>query len=159
VSLYDWLLFLHVLSAFSLVAGLVLYTYVIVAARRADRPAAAARSLRLLRVGDPLWAVGAGGTLALGIWLAIDVDGYELWDGWIIAALVLWLAAGGTGDRMAKHYGPTRERAVALVAEGRDELTPELREMLRSPRGLTLHALTVGLILLLLLDMIWKPGA
>ena len=159
MSLYDWLLFLHVLSAFFLVAGLVLYTYAIVTVRSADRPAAAARSLRLMRVGDPLWAIGAGGTLALGIWLAIDVDGYELWDGWIIAALVLWAAAGGAGDRMAKHYGPTRERAVALAAEGRDELTPELREMLRSPRALALHALTVALVFLLLLDMIWKPGA
>ena len=159
MSLYDWLLFLHVLSAFSLVAGLVLNTYGIVASRKADRPAAAARSLRLLRVGDLLWAIGAGGTLALGIWLAIDVDGYELWDGWIIAALVLWAAAGGVAERVTKPYRSTRERAVALAAEGRDELTPELREMLRSPRALALHALTVVLVLLLLLDMIWKPGA
>ena len=159
MSLYDWLLFLHVLSAFSLVVALVLYTYGIATALRADRPADAAGSLRLLRVGDPLWAIGAGGTLIFGIWLAIDVDGYQLWDGWIIAALVLWIGAGAVAERSAKHYAQARERAAALLADGREEPSSELRETLRASKGLALHALASVLVLLLLVDMIWKPGA
>ena len=47
---------------------------------------------------------------------------------------------------------------MALVAEGRDELTPGSGDASLAER-LALHALTVGLVLLLLLDMIWKPGA
>ena len=159
MSLYDWLLFLHVLAAFLLVAAVVLSTYVIVASRSADRPGDVARSLGLLRAWDVLWGIGAAGTLVFGIWLAIEVDGYEVWDGWIIAALVLWAAGGAAGDRMAKHYARARVRATELVSEGRHEPSGELREILRSPRGLALHALTVGLILLLILDMVWKPGA
>jgi hypothetical protein len=38
-------------------------------------------------------------TLGFGIWLAISLDAYHPWDGWIIAAIVLWAVAGGTGAR------------------------------------------------------------
>jgi uncharacterized membrane protein len=159
MSRYDWLLFLHVLSAFLFVAAVVHATYVITWSRRSEQPADVARSLRILRYGDPVGAVGAIGTLALGIWLAVDVEGYELWDGWIIAAFVLWLASGATADRSARHYARTRERADALLAEGKTEPTSDLTGMLRSSKALVLQALTVVLVLVLLLDMIWKPGA
>ena len=40
--------------------------------------------------------------LLLGIWLALEVDSYELWDGWIIAAIVLWLIASAAGGRLSR---------------------------------------------------------
>jgi hypothetical protein len=52
VSLYETLLFLHDLSAFSLVAAVVLSTYLIVAATGSDRAAEVLWTLRLMRVGD-----------------------------------------------------------------------------------------------------------
>ena len=159
MSLYETLLFLHVLAAFALVAAVVLYTCVIVASLDADRPGEVARTLRLVPVGDALSGLGMVGTLAFGIALAIEVDGYELWDGWIIAALVLWFAAGGTGDRSSRHYRRARQRAVALAAEGPDEPSAELAALLRSPTALAVHGLLVVLLLLLLVVMIWKPGA
>jgi uncharacterized membrane protein len=159
VSLYETLLFLHVLAAFFLVAAVVLYTYLIAASLGANRPADVARTLGLVRVGDALSGVGMLGTLAFGIALAIQVDGYELWNGWIIAALVLWLAAGGTGDRSSRHYIRVRRRAEALLAEGRDGPSSELAELVRDPRALAVHGLLVLFLLLLLIDMIWKPGA
>ena len=119
MSLYDWLLFLHVLAAFAFVAGIVLFTAIVIVVRRADGPAEAARTLSLIPIAEIVSGLGAVGTLALGIWLAIDVDGYELWDGWIIAALVLWVVSGELGDRVGKHYKKARGRANALLAEGR----------------------------------------
>jgi uncharacterized membrane protein len=159
VSLYDWLLFLHVLAAFSLVAGVVLQTYMLVSGRRSDRPAEVVTRSRVVRVGDVLWAIGAGGTLVFGIWLALEVDGYQIWDAWIVAALVLWVVVGAIGERVARHYNDARDLAKRLVSEGRDEPSSELGAILRSPRGLILHGLALAGMLLILLDMIWKPGA
>ncbi len=104
MSLYEWLLFLHVLAAFLLVAGLVAYGALVLgnggdAARRALAPPALA-----------LWNVGGLGVLVFGVWLALEVDGYELWDGWIIAAIVLWLIASGAGGRLAARRARGRSR-------------------------------------------------
>jgi len=132
VSRYEWLLFLHVLSAFALVASLTLYTVLIASMWSKDVPGDVVRVFRLQRVGDVLIGVGSIGVLVFGIWLAIDVDGYALWDGWILAAIVLWAIATELGRR-------ARDVAVANFA--------------------TLHWLRTLVVVLLLADMVWKPGA
>ena len=112
MSLYEWLLFLHVLAAFLLVAGLAAYGVLVLgsggeATRRAlDAPAMA------------LWNVGGLGVLVLGIWLALHVDGYELWDAWIVAAIVLWLIASGAGGRLSRRRARGRPRPGARAARG-----------------------------------------
>jgi uncharacterized membrane protein len=159
MSRYDWLLFLHVLAAFSLVTALVLVTFLIVGGRRLALPSEIARMFRVSRAGDILFGVGSIGTIVLGILLAIDVDQYQVWDGWIIAAIVLWAVAMETGRRTGRFYNAARDRARALVAEGRDVPNPELNATLRSSTGLLLHLATFALVILLLVDMIYKPGA
>ena len=91
MELYDWLLALHVLSAFAWIAALVVFSVVVVAGRRLSVPSDVARMFQVSRAGNVLIAVGMIGTIAFGIWLALDE--YEIWDGWIIAALVLWVVA------------------------------------------------------------------
>ena len=157
MGLYDWLLALHVLSAFAWIAALVVYTVVVVAGRRLTVPSNVLRLFRVSRVGDALIAIGMIGTIIFGVWLAFDK--YEIWDGWIIAALVLWLVAGAVGGRIGKIYNVARDRARELVAEGRDVSNPELNAMLRSQRGLVLHLLMIVVVLALLVVMIYKPGA
>jgi uncharacterized membrane protein len=159
VSRYDWLLFLHVFSAFALVAALTLYTVLIVSVWNKDVPGDVARLFSLQRVGDVLVGVGSIGVLVFGIWLAIDVKGYELWDGWIIAALVLWFVMGALGSRTGKIYNAVRDRARALVREGDNAPSAELRTLVQNRQGLWLHAASVLVVLLLLIDMIFKPGA
>jgi uncharacterized membrane protein len=159
VSRYDWILFLHVLSAFALVAAVVVYSFLIAGSRNVSVPSDAVRVFRVSRMAGVLSGIGSVGVLVFGIWLAIDGDGYELWDGWILAALVLWVVFGAVGNRTEKAYNVARDRARALAAEGRDEPSPELNAVIRTPTGLTLHLVSVGLILLFLVDMIFKPGA
>jgi len=159
VSRYDWLLFLHVLAAFSLVAAEILITLLIVGGWKLELPSEIARMFRLSRAGDVLFGVGSIGTILIGIWLAIDLDEYQLWDGWVIAALVLWAVLMGVGGRTARFYYAGRDRARTLVAQGRDVPSPEVTAVLRSPKGLALHVGTVVLVLLLFIDMIYKPGA
>ncbi len=159
MGLGDWLLALHVLSAFAWIAALVVYTVVIVAGRRLTVPSDVVRLFWVSRAGDALIAVGMVGTLVFGVWLAIDLDAYHPWDGWIIAALILWFVAGGIGGRVGKIYEGTRERAKTLVREGNDAPSPELNAMLRSQLGATLHGLMVLVTLVFLVVMIYKPGA
>ncbi len=157
MELYDWLLALHVLSAVAWIAALVVYTAAIVAGWGQTVPSDVVRIFRVTRVGDALIAIGMLGTIIFGIWLAIDE--YEIWDGWIIAALVLWLAAAAVGGRVGAVYNGVRDRAKALLDEGRDAPSPELNAMLRSQRGLVFQGLMILLVLALLVVMIYKPGA
>ncbi len=115
----DALLFLHVLAAFLLMATAVMLSGVAL-----GTPAPA----RTVTVANVLWDVGGLGTLVLGIYLAIDIDEYEIFDAWIIGAIVLWAILYELGRR------------------ARAELLPW-------------HWLRTAVVVLLLVDMIWKPGA
>ena len=159
MTLHDWLLFLHVLSAFALVGAEVLFTFLIIWLWRTDLPAEIARVSGLSRIGSVLIAVGAMGTLIFGVILAFEADSYAIWDPWIIAALLLWMGTMEVGRRAGMAYDKTGAEARKLVGEGRTEPNPVLGAMFRSSNALALHLTSGGLVLLLLLDMIFKPGA
>jgi hypothetical protein len=139
---YDWLLFLHVLAAFLLAVTAVTYSAVAFGA-----PA----SGRTLFVADRCWDVGGLGTLILGVWLALYLDEYEIWDGWIIGAIVLWLVATGLGDSVrrqragAEPGGPAAGGATTAVT--------------LDSRIALMHWLRTLAVLGLLVLMVWKPGA
>jgi uncharacterized membrane protein len=133
MSLYEWLLLLHVLAAFALVAGVASYGVMVFgatdAARRALAPPAVA-----------LWNAGALGVLVFGVWLALEVDGYEVWDGWIVTAIVLWLIASAAGGRLARAL----REGIARSEAGRARVLVAVMSLATAA---------------LLLDMIVKPGA
>ena len=135
MSRYDWLLFLHVLSAFALVASVVVFTTLLATGPRPEL-------LRLSWIGSRLWDLGGLGTLVFGVWLALDLDNYDLLDGWIVAALVLWFIAAGAGARVNLAYRSVREEGAPLAANAR-----------------TLQVVLIVGTLALLVDMIFKPGA
>jgi len=134
MSLYDWLLFLHLLAAFSLVAGLVAYGVI------SYGSGVAPVSRALAPTASALWNAGGLGTIVFGVWLALNVDGYELWDAWIIIAIVLWVVGSGAGGRLG-----------VAVRDG----TPG--QAIAGSRGMV--AVMAIATLLLLLDMIFKPWA
>jgi hypothetical protein len=68
---YDWLLFFHLLAAFLLAVTAVTYSAVALGAVAGGRT---------LFVADRCWDVGGLGTLILGVWLALYLDQYEIWD-------------------------------------------------------------------------------
>jgi hypothetical protein len=159
VSKHDWLLFLHVLSAFALVGAEVFFTFLILWLWRTDLPGDIARVSGLSKLGSVLVGIGAGGTLVFGVILAFEADSYAIWDIWIIAALVLWAAFGAVGQRTGQAYDAAGAKARQLVSEGRLEANTELGAMFRSSRALTLHLVSLGIVVLFLLDMIFKPWA
>jgi hypothetical protein len=159
VSFDDWILALHVLSAFSLVAGLILFWVLVVVVRRIDTPEGTLRLGPLGVVGNVATGIGMGGTIILGIWLAFSVGGYNIWDGWIVAAIILWLIGAELGRRTGAAYLEGVKKAQELDAAGQTGSSTELLAVNRTSTGLLLQTLTSLVILLILIDMIWKPGA
>jgi hypothetical protein len=159
VSFDDWMLALHVLSAFAVVAGLILFWVVIVAARRTDTPEGTLRMGAFTKVADAAIGIGMGGTILLGIWLAFSVGGYDIWDPWIVAAIALWLIAAELGRRTGAAYGPGVRKAQQLQTAGQTGPSAELLALNRTSNGLLLQTLSTLVVLLIIVDMVWKPGA
>jgi hypothetical protein len=131
--MYDTLLFLHVLGAFLLVAMLGLYW----AMYLAGTPSWMAP---LGNLAFPLWGLGSIAVLVFGIWLSFDVSVYNPWDGWILIAIVLWLVQGAFGSKLSQAY---KKMAVGVGERP----------------ALSAHLIASGAVVLLLIDMVWKPGA
>ena len=155
----DWILALHVLSAFSLVAGLVLFWALIVVGRRIDTPADTLALSPVAKVGSATVGVGMVGTIVFGVWLAFSVGNYDIWDGWIIAAIVLWFIGSGLGRQTGKEFLAAPMKAAELQSAGQTGSNQELLALNRTSRGVLLQTLTSLVVLLILIDMIWKPGA
>jgi Predicted integral membrane protein (DUF2269) len=159
VTLDDWLVALHVLSAFAYIGGIVVFWVLIVAVRKTDTPAGTIRMEPIVKVGNLAVGVGAVGTLLLGIWLAFKLDSYAIWDAWIIAALVLWAISGALGQRTGVAYMQGMNKAKELESAGAAGANSELLALNRTSNGVVLHSVVSVAALLLVLDMIFKPWA
>jgi hypothetical protein len=131
--MYDTLLFLHVLGAFLLVVTLGAFWAMYLAGTPAW-------ITPLGTLAFPRWGLGSVAVLVFGIWLSFDVSVYNVYDGWIVAAIVLWLVQGAFGSKLSQGY---KKMAVGVGERP----------------ALSAHLIASGAVLLLLIDMIWKPGA
>jgi hypothetical protein len=136
-ALYHTLLFLHILSAVMLVATAVIFTAL---------GLGIAMTPRTLSLANLLWAVGGLGVIVFGLWLAINLSQYHPWDGWVIAAIVLWALATETGRRAQAGFVGSPPSAEGFVGD---------------PVGnaMTMHWVRTVLVLALLVVMIYRPGA
>jgi hypothetical protein len=132
--MYHALLFFHLLSAFFLASAIVMYSAFLLGSP-------VNRTTRL--VAEILWGVGGLGTLVLGIWLALNRPQYEIYDGWIIAAIVIWFLATGSGAQASRGVQPTGDDS-AVVVDRRTQIA---------------HWMRVFWFTLLLVVMVWKPWA
>src|SRR5262249_28431229 len=153
------MLSLHVLSAFAWVAGVVVFWVLIAAVRRVDTAEGTIRMQPIVRIGNAVVAIGMGGTIVLGIVLALTLSGYRIWDGWIIAAIVLWVVSAPLGQRTGAAYMEGANKARELQTAGQTGPNAELLALNRTSRGVVFQLLWSVVVLLILADMIWKPGA
>lgn len=137
MSLYETLLFFHVLGAFALVAGTTAMAPFAFGWGLAALERVGAAQLAML--GSILSGVGAVLTLVLGLWLVGEAD-YSFFRFWILGALVLWAVAGYANGQIG---GVARE-----VKNGQD-----------AGRNVkTLWIVDIAGATLLLALMVWKPG-
>ena len=133
-AVYDWLLFLHVLSAMTVFITVAVFSAFAFGATSDGR---------VLKVGNVAWDVSGAGLLIFGIWLALYVEGYSLLDGWILGALVLFAIVTELGRRAKVGY-PVQEVTTTVTPAGNAAMWHWLR--------------TIGILVILFL-MIYKPGA
>lgn len=133
VAVYDTLLALHLISA-----AISFITVVMFSAWAVGAPITRGG----FALSDAAWNLSGAGLLIFGVWLALYVDGYELWDGWILAAFALFAAVSVFGAQ-------ARTQVLGqLDAEAATEGQVTVWHWLR----------TLALVGILVL-MVWKPGA
>jgi hypothetical protein len=155
----DWIFSIHLLFAATLVGSLVMSWIVVVSMRTADTPAATLNLHRVAVVANWANSVGLVGVITFGIWLAVLRIEFHPWDGWVIGAIVLWSLATIALLRSFVEYAKPVEKARALVASGQSGSSRELTALNRTSTGLFLRVLASAAIVLIVVDMIWKPGA
>ena len=159
MSFEDWIFSLHLLMAATLVGSLVMSWIVIVALRSAGTPEATLNLHRVAMVGTAATWVGLVGAITFGIWLAILRDAFQVWDGWVIAALILWAIATVALQRSFTEYAKPVKQARALERGAQSDERVDFIALNRTSAGLLLRALASLAVVLIVVDMIWKPGA
>ena len=118
---YDTLLFLHLLGAF-----VTAVTIGVFCAWGFGAPVQKGG----FALADWAWNISGALLIVFGIWLALYVDGYEIWDGWILGALVLFGAAAAFG---------AQARQGVLEVIGDDEGPPPRSPARALPSELAAH--------------------
>jgi uncharacterized membrane protein len=152
VSYYEFLLFGHLLFVAAWVGGDLMLQMFYLRARAAGPE----QSVRF--AGDAEW-VGlrllnptALLVLLFGILLVIEVEAYEFSQFWITAGLLMFLASAIAG---AGFLGPEAGRIAKLAAE-RGAEDPEVQHRIK--RVLMVSRIELALLVLVVLDMVVKPG-
>ncbi len=160
MSFDEWVLALHVLSAFAYISGVVLFWVLIVAVRRADSPEETIRLEPVVKVGNAAIGIGAGGTILLRDLARVLVRGLRHLGRLDHRGA---RALGGRGRarlayRRRVHAGH-EQGAGSSRRPARRGPNAELLALNRTQSGVLLHALASVVVLLIVVDMIWKPGA
>jgi uncharacterized membrane protein len=150
-SLYDWLLFVHVVAAMVWVGGLVALSVLSAHVLRGADPDAISRFVASLRVLGPLaLAPATVALLGFGIWLVIESDAWDFGQRWILFAFGLFAAAFLVGAAFQSRSALLAQRAAANGDHGE-----AIRQLARWSWGMRLIVL---LLVVATWDMVFKPG-
>lgn len=155
VTTYTVVLFLHLVGALLLGAGVAIAGVCFEAARRASAPAQVALLLGLTRIGVAL--VGAGGILAgvCGLWL-VHLGHWGYGTGWVRDAIVLYVIALIIGGLAGQRPKRARLHATRLAAEGADS-DAALRALLDDPVSRVANYVSLLLLVAIVALMAFKP--
>jgi uncharacterized membrane protein len=150
-TLYDWLLFGHIVAAMVWVGGGVVLAALAVATLRGGDAQAVARFVASLRViGPAVLAPATVTVLGLGIWLVLDNAAWDFGQAWVQVALALIAAAIVVGAAYQSRTAINAQRAI-----DRDDHPEARRQLTRWTRG---YVLVVALLIAAAWDMVFKPG-
>ena len=151
----DVALFFHILGALAFASGIVVAGVGFEAARRRGQPAEVALLLGLTRIGVLLVVSGGVMLLGFGLWL-VHLGDFGYGDGWIDAALVLFVAAMALGAVGGQRPKQARLLASRLGAEGHP-VSAELRALLDDRLSRAANYLAAGIAVAILVLMVFKP--
>ena len=150
MTLYDWLLLGHVLSAMVWVGGGLMLVFV---ARRAqaaaDQRAIVDFGQSLSYLGPRVLAPSVAGVVVFGVWMVLDSAAWDFSQAWILIAIGLFVVAFLVGAVYLSRV------ALALVrSRGADAGVS--RALL--DRWLLGYAVVLLVLVLIVADMVFKPG-
>ena len=153
MTLYDFLLFVHLGAAITwLGGGVATQFFAMRAIASGDSKRIAAFALDIKWIGDRVLAIASILTLIAGIALVWESEAWGFGDDWIVIALALFAFTflAGVG-----FFGPESGRISALVErEGAD--SPAAQARIR--RILVLSRIDLVLLFLIVFDMTVKPS-
>jgi uncharacterized membrane protein len=149
------LLGVHVVFAIVFLVGIAAAAVLNVQALRAARPSQVARAFRRVRPVALVVTIALLVQLATGLVL-VRHKHYSYGDAWIVASIVLWIAANALGGIGGNRDRETRAVAERLESEG-DRPSEELRARVRDRTSLALSygAGFAGIAILIL--MLTRP--
>lgn len=155
--LYYLVLCLHVLSAFTLVAGTVLAGVGFEAARRQTGSAGIALLLGMTRIGALLVMAGSLGAGGFGLWL-VGLAHWGYGTAWVDAAIALLVTVAVVGALAGQPAKRARKLARSLAA---DDQPPDgrLRCLLDDRTAFVLNYAAVVILVAIIVDMLVKPGS
>jgi uncharacterized membrane protein len=151
----DVVLYLHLLGVLTFVGGIAVAGVPFEAARRSEDPAEIALLLGVTRWGVVLVGLGGLLLLACGLWL-VELADVGFGTGWVLAAIVLFLAAVALGALGGQTPKQARKLATRL-AERNEPAGSELRALLDDPRSRAANYASSALILVVLALMVFQP--
>jgi uncharacterized membrane protein len=149
-TLYEWLLFLHIVAAMVWVGGLVALNVLVAVVLRGGGADEVARFVAALRVVGPATLAPAMlGVLGFGVWLVLDSDAWSFGQTWVWLALLLFGVAFVVGAAFQSRSALGAQHAVE---EG--DTTEAVRRLRRWTWGM--RAILV-VLLVVAWDMVFKP--
>jgi uncharacterized membrane protein len=150
-TLYEWLVFVHIVAAMAWVGGLATLMALGAQAVRDGGPDGRARFVASLRVVGPRVLFPAMVlVVGIGAWMVLDSEGWNFGQTWIVLGLALFAGAFIVGAAHQSRVGIAAERAVAA---GDDDAVA--RHLARWWWGM---AVIVALLVVATWDMVFKPG-
>jgi putative membrane protein len=149
-SLYDWLLFLHILAASVWLGGLIMISLLATLVLRSRDPELVKRFIGSTRIAGAAFGPSMLAVLGFGIWMVVDSPAWDFGQAWVIAALGLFAAAFAIGVAFQARAAIGAQRA----AEGgdHDEASRQLRRWAWGMEAI------VVILVVAVWDMVAKPG-
>jgi len=160
MSLADVLRFLHVVSAFLYVTGLIGRDVVLGGARRSDNLQGSVRCLtRRVRSTGAWWSPGSIGVMILGILTTWWAEKIPLWgqgSRWLPVCLIVFATTLPLAPIVFLPRGRVFEAALASAIEA-GRVTPELTTAFRDPLVTAARWHELAVVAFVLLLMVTKP--
>jgi uncharacterized membrane protein len=151
MTLYEALLFFHILAVAVWVGGSIMLGFISARVEGTGDTEYRARFAKSAGVVGPIIGVSAALVLASGVWMVLDSDAIELSQTWVWLGLALFGVSLVVG---AAYFGPASNRIVAALEGGQTE------EADRRARQFNLVSRLDTLLLVVILGvMVFKPGA
>jgi uncharacterized membrane protein len=150
VTLYEVLLFFHILAVAVWVGGSIMLGFISARVEGTGDAEYRARFAKSAGVVGPVIGVSAALVLASGIWMVLESEGIELSQTWVWLGLALFGVSLVVG---ATYFDRARNRIVAALESGQTEEADRRARQFNMVSGL--HTLLLVVIIAL---MVFKPG-